>query len=90
VKKRTPWQILGLSEEADKKEIRKAHRRLAKKYHPDRNPGNPEAGDQFKEVQMADETLISRTAMSGRPKAPDFPKEGSSPSAENQPERSKT
>ena len=82
MKKRTPWQILGLSEEADKKEIRKAYRRLAKRYHPDRNPGNPEAEDKFKEVQMAYETLMGRTAMSGRPHASDFPKEGSSRSAE--------
>ena len=81
--KRTPWQILGLSEEAEKKEIRKAYRRLAKRYHPDRNPGSPEAEERFKEVQRAYETLMEQTSMGRRPKAPDFPKEGIARSVEN-------
>jgi len=50
-------QILKIPFGATKKEIRKAYRRLAMKYHPDRNPGDPEAAGKFKKVQKAYETL---------------------------------
>ena len=47
------YDILGVSEEAGAKEIKRSYRKLAQKYHPDRNPDNPAAEDRFKEVQEA-------------------------------------
>lgn len=47
------YKILGVSPQADHKEIKKAYQNLAKKYHPDVNPGNKEAEDKFKEVNEA-------------------------------------
>ena len=51
------YQILGVSEKADKDEIRKAYRKLAKKYHPDANQGDPKAAERFKEVGEAYQVL---------------------------------
>ncbi|MEM1097050.1 MAG: J domain-containing protein [Bacteroidota bacterium] len=47
------YQILGVSEKATASEIKKAYRKLAREYHPDRNPDNPKAEERFKEVQEA-------------------------------------
>jgi molecular chaperone DnaJ len=47
------YRILGVAESADKDAIKKAYRTLAKKYHPDANPGNKGAGERFKEVSEA-------------------------------------
>lgn len=47
------YDILGVKRDADAAEIRRAYRRLAKQYHPDRNPGNPAAEGKFKKVQEA-------------------------------------
>jgi DnaJ-class molecular chaperone len=55
---RSPYQILKIRIGATEKEIRKAYRRLAMKYHPDRNPEDPKAEEKFKEAQRAYETLL--------------------------------
>ena len=47
------YETLGLSKGASDDEIKKAFKRLAMKYHPDRNPGNKEAEEKFKDIQVA-------------------------------------
>jgi len=47
------YEVLGVKESASQKEIKKAYRKLAKKYHPDANPGNPKASERFKEIAGA-------------------------------------
>ena len=51
------YEILGVSESADEKEIKKAYRKLAMAYHPDRNPDNPDAEARFKEATEAYDIL---------------------------------
>lgn len=51
------YQILGVPRTASQEEIRKAYRQLAKKYHPDFNPGNKEAEEKFKKITQAYEIL---------------------------------
>jgi curved DNA-binding protein len=51
------YDTLGVSRDADNKEIRKAFRRLAREYHPDVNPDDPEAEERFKEINEAYEVL---------------------------------
>ncbi len=51
------YRILGVSENATQEEIKKAYRRLAKKYHPDANPGDAKAAEKFKEINEAHEIL---------------------------------
>lgn len=51
------YQVLGLSRDASKDEIKKAHRKLALKYHPDKNPDDEVARDHFKRVQEAYDVL---------------------------------
>lgn len=51
------YSVLGVEKSADEKEIKKAYRRLANKYHPDKNPDDPSAEEKFKEATMAYEVL---------------------------------
>lgn len=54
---RDPYEVLGVSKSASAEEIQKAYRKLSKKHHPDRNPGDKQADATYKEVQTAYETL---------------------------------
>ena len=47
------YELLEVSRDANGDEIKKSYRRLAMKYHPDRNPGNKEAEAKFKEINEA-------------------------------------
>src|SRR5579871_2735848 len=52
-----PYEILGVSKTATADEITKAYRKLARQYHPDRNPGDKAAEAKFKEIQNAYDVL---------------------------------
>lgn len=54
-----PWSVLGLEEDASLEEVRKAHRKLAARYHPDRHKGDKRAEEKFKEIQKAYEVAKS-------------------------------
>jgi molecular chaperone DnaJ len=51
------YEVLGVSRKASKEEIKKAYRELARKWHPDRNPGDDAAEERFKEIQQAYDAL---------------------------------
>lgn len=55
--KRDYYEVLGVSKDANEDEIKKAYRKIAIKYHPDRNPGNKEAEEKFKEAAEAYDVL---------------------------------
>ena len=51
------YSVLGVARNASPDEIKKAYRKLAQKYHPDRNPGDKKAEDRFKEISVAHDAL---------------------------------
>ncbi len=55
--KRDYYDILGVPRDASERDVKKAYRKLAMKYHPDRNPGDSEAEEKFKELSEAAEIL---------------------------------
>src|SRR5215208_115227 len=58
---RDPYDILGVPRSASEAEIKKAYRKLAKNYHPDRNANDPKAKDKFAEASAAYEILGDAT-----------------------------
>ena len=58
--KRDYYEVLGVQKGATKDEIKKGYRKLAIQYHPDKNPGNKEAEDKFKEATEAYEVLSDK------------------------------
>jgi molecular chaperone DnaJ len=54
---KTPYDILGVDKSASADDVKKAYRKLARQYHPDRNPGDAQAEERFKEVQGAYDLL---------------------------------
>src|SRR4051794_41806505 len=52
-----PYKVLGVDKKASQDDIKKAYRKLARQYHPDRNPGDQSAEERFKEVQGAYDTI---------------------------------
>ena len=52
-----PYKVLGISRDASDDEIKRAYRQLAKKYHPDRNPGDAEAARKMQEINAAYEQI---------------------------------
>jgi len=56
--KRDYYEILGVSKDADAKDVKSAYRRVAMKFHPDRNPDDPQAEEKFKEATEAYDILM--------------------------------
>lgn len=74
---RNYYEILGVSTEASSDEIKKAFRKLALQYHPDRNPGNKEAEEKFKDISEAYEILYNADTRSQYDQYSRFWKKGS-------------
>jgi len=76
--KRDYYEVLGINRDASEEEIKKSYRKLAMKWHPDRNPDNPKAEEHFKEAKEAYEVL---TDPKKRPAYDQFGHAGVDPSA---------
>lgn len=63
-----PYEVLGVTRQSTPEEVTKAYRRLAKQYHPDRNPGDEEAAVRYREVDDAYSTITG----AGRPPRPQY------------------
>ncbi len=56
-REKTPWEILGVSRDADKESVKKAYKRLARELHPDRHPDDPNAEDAIKALNNAKDAV---------------------------------
>lgn len=54
------YELLGVERTANQGQIKSAYRRMAMKYHPDKNPGNEEAAEKFKEVSTGKSKLLRK------------------------------
>ncbi len=64
--KRDYYEVLGVSRDVNEADLKKAYRRLAMKYHPDRNSDDPQAEEKFKEASEAYEVLSAAHARTPR------------------------
>ncbi|MFA5049900.1 MAG: DnaJ domain-containing protein [Candidatus Micrarchaeia archaeon] len=71
--KRNPYTVLGVRQDANKEEIKKAFKRLAKRYHPDKNPGHASAEVRMGELYEARDELLKKSDKK-KPKNKDKPK----------------
>ena len=55
-----PYEVLGIARDATQREVKQAYWSLAKRFHPDHNPENPDAEARFKQIQLAYEALTGR------------------------------
>src|SRR3972149_2793098 len=80
-----PYEVLGVDRKARLSDIKKAYRKLARKYHPDLNPGDKRAEDRFKAISEAYETLSDPAKRKARDLELDFGPEGPGVGARGRP-----